>query len=385
MRKRLDFSTSSATIGSMWVDYEDKNLNLRPSYQRGYVWSNDFKNKLIYSVVKNYPIGNITLRKLANRENIKYKSEVVDGQQRLTTIFDFIDNKHSIAGEDAQNIIEEVIGLYSDDELKNNSEKKRMISKYEKGGKIHALTYSMLPERAKIQVNNYNVAVATINQADDNEVAEYFRFVQNQERLRAGEIITAFVDSPLDQYLNSNCDVQKLSDVIQLDNSRRDINKMYYGILGLLEGKLNLGCKDDNVIEFVRSVDTKKMTETLKSNSEKLVRQLNFIASSSDKPLVNSNKRMFKFILLLIGFDLINFETDAPRKLKIIEIFNNNLSSFNSAKKDEIENVFSNKFDEESKENHRLVALIAKGGHNKKRVQERVALMMNILKNDYDL
>ena len=92
MKNRLDFVTSSSTIGSLWVDYRDKYLNLRPNYRRNYVWSNEFKNKLIYSLLKNYPMGSITIRKLSIEQmKESFKSEVVDGQQRLTTIFDFID------------------------------------------------------------------------------------------------------------------------------------------------------------------------------------------------------------------------------------------------------------------------------------------------------
>ena len=39
-------------------------LNLRPSYQRGEAWKTEYKEKLIYSLITNYPIGNFIVRKL---------------------------------------------------------------------------------------------------------------------------------------------------------------------------------------------------------------------------------------------------------------------------------------------------------------------------------
>lgn len=54
-------------------------IDLRPSYQRGYIWSSDFKNKLLYSIIRNYPIGNISLRVRTNRNEKGATYEVVDG------------------------------------------------------------------------------------------------------------------------------------------------------------------------------------------------------------------------------------------------------------------------------------------------------------------
>lgn len=43
-------------------------IELDPDYQRGFIWSNEFKDKLFYSIVKGYPIGNISLRNTEKME-----------------------------------------------------------------------------------------------------------------------------------------------------------------------------------------------------------------------------------------------------------------------------------------------------------------------------
>lgn len=67
-------------------------IDLQPNYQRGYIWSSDFKDKLLYSIIKSYPIGNVSLRVRTEKNEKGAMQEVVDGQQRLTTIYKFIEN-----------------------------------------------------------------------------------------------------------------------------------------------------------------------------------------------------------------------------------------------------------------------------------------------------
>lgn len=383
MKNRLDFTTSSATVGSLWIDYRDGNLNLQPKYQRNYVWSDEFKSKLIYSLIRNYPIGSVTIRKLLPEQiTDKYKSEVVDGQQRLTTIFNFIDNVFFITGDDARMIMNEVINQYSDYELKIKPVSK-LINDYADNKKL-ILKYELLPERMRITLNNYNMAISTINQAQDVEVAEYFRFVQNQERLRAGEIINAFVDCPLDDVLEEKCNVNKLAEVLSIDNSRKEIHKAFYGVVGVLLDKLNFGCKDDDIINFAEKIDDINLDANVKMYAEAIALQLGAIASNCEPRSVKANRRMLKFIMLLSGLGLEDYNIDCFNKIKGLEYFNEKISSFNSAKKDAVKDSFDPKvFSPDDIENHRLVALISKGGHSRERVTDRANILIGLLNRFY--
>jgi hypothetical protein len=74
---------------------KNKDINLAPDYQRNYTWgTNDSTNKrslLIESLLLNIPIPVIYF---AETKTLNY--EVIDGQQRLQTFCDFMDNKFSL-------------------------------------------------------------------------------------------------------------------------------------------------------------------------------------------------------------------------------------------------------------------------------------------------
>lgn len=68
-------------------------LIIDPEWQRQYVWDRRRASKLIESFLKNIPVPVVYLAK--NREG---KYEVIDGLQRLTSVFDFFENKYSLSG-----------------------------------------------------------------------------------------------------------------------------------------------------------------------------------------------------------------------------------------------------------------------------------------------
>lgn len=68
-------------------------LNLQPIYQRRNVWDRNRKSKLIESFLMNIPVPPIFLY-----ETEYNKYEVMDGRQRLTAIFDYLDNKYGLTG-----------------------------------------------------------------------------------------------------------------------------------------------------------------------------------------------------------------------------------------------------------------------------------------------
>lgn len=95
-----DISTSSEENRKLYVDKVDKStsdlfrmivegeLNLQPEYQRKFVWDKKTMSKFIESLLLSIPIPTIFLA-----ENNDDSFEVIDGQQRLTTIFAFMKSK----------------------------------------------------------------------------------------------------------------------------------------------------------------------------------------------------------------------------------------------------------------------------------------------------
>ena len=66
-------------------------LNLRPYFQRGDVWTPKAKSFLIDTLLRGYSVPIIYLQNKPDRETLSNVRLVVDGQQRLRTIIGFID------------------------------------------------------------------------------------------------------------------------------------------------------------------------------------------------------------------------------------------------------------------------------------------------------
>lgn len=88
--RRISHVTTNYTISSLYEKYKDNDLILNPDYQRYYVWDTKKASNLIESIILNIPIPVI----FTSEDNGEDKGdEVIDGQQRLQSIFSFIDGK----------------------------------------------------------------------------------------------------------------------------------------------------------------------------------------------------------------------------------------------------------------------------------------------------
>jgi len=73
-------------------------LSERPSFQRRYVWANNLASRLIESILLNVPIPPCFLS-----QNQDYELDVIDGQQRLFSIFRYLDNQFKLSGLEVLN------------------------------------------------------------------------------------------------------------------------------------------------------------------------------------------------------------------------------------------------------------------------------------------
>ena len=370
----MSFSYDSRPIQTLMNQIQNVNkrdgIDLQPSYQRGYIWSADFKDKLIYSIIKSYPIGNISLRVRSDRNSKGAMQEVVDGQQRLTTIYQFVSDEYTIQGEVSRKIIEynvEYMGEERDPKLERL--KKRLNNR----GKI-ALKYSQLPESIKNNIQAYNISITNITNATDDEISEYFRYLQNQERLRAGEIINSVPETQLEKYINAIADKELLLSKLSFSNARKQFDRVFYSILGLEDGQIGFGVMDRDVMSFVS--DCKELHEDTIVNTNRLIDQLNLICRDETIPVgyISCNARAIKFLLLLASLGLVDFSQDRKRKLKALDSINKKLSAFSSAKADSVSETFYG-YSAPVIEEYRLLALISKGGHSLKRVQNRMEIL----------
>lgn len=68
-------------------------LILQPKFQRRLVWLEKPKSYLLDSIARGFPVPPIYIREILDAERRKTVREVVDGQQRLQTVLDFMDDR----------------------------------------------------------------------------------------------------------------------------------------------------------------------------------------------------------------------------------------------------------------------------------------------------
>ena len=113
------FTVKEICEGFVYNQFEGKGLyglkgklTIQPEYQRNYIYADGKKDvAVIDSILKGYPIGLIYFNEL---ENGRY--EVLDGQQRITSIGRFMTNKLDI--QDRNGNVQNVSSLPTDDRKK---------------------------------------------------------------------------------------------------------------------------------------------------------------------------------------------------------------------------------------------------------------------------
>jgi len=138
--KNFDSRTYSVNDFRDWNDR--KELELQPKFQRRSVWSDKARSYLMDSIVRGKPIPKIFIRQDINPKTKKTIREVVDGQQRLRTIFGFLQNGFKISKAHSTVC----------------------------GGKF----YSELPDDVQTAILKYELSVDLLLDAPDKEVLDIF-------------------------------------------------------------------------------------------------------------------------------------------------------------------------------------------------------------------
>lgn len=149
---------ASRTHSISWFQdhYKVGRLELRPSFQRKPVWTDKQRSFLVESILLDIPIPEIYIQVTQDEDGTEHYG-VVDGQQRLRTIFQFVGIERS---ED------------QDAEEDNNS---FSLSKLPENSIYKGTIFADLPPDKKKEMFRYEICVRYLYTEDQRDVEEVFK------------------------------------------------------------------------------------------------------------------------------------------------------------------------------------------------------------------
>lgn len=92
----MEFKTQTFTVADLYNWYKSHELYLQPRFQRRLIWKEAARSYLIDTVLRGLPMPKIYYRMEVNSKTVKSVREVVDGQQRLDSLFSYIENNFRV-------------------------------------------------------------------------------------------------------------------------------------------------------------------------------------------------------------------------------------------------------------------------------------------------
>lgn len=183
----MHLTPSDPDIATLYRKIKQKRLDLQPNFQRGEVWGKPKKQRLIDSILRGWHIPPIHVIKVPNSE----KQEVLDGQQRLAAIRDFLEGEFSINGnlDPVEPYIMELDGL----------------------------SWADLPKNISGKIEDFTIRLLTISDYKPGEPGELFYRLNQPTNLTSAEQRNAYFGEARQQ-------VKDLSEVmIELGYSRETL------------------------------------------------------------------------------------------------------------------------------------------------------------------
>lgn len=202
-------------------------IDLQPDFQRGEVWSRSKKQRLVDSILRDWHVPPIhVIEDIETR-----KQEVLDGQQRLAAIRDFIDGEFALDGE-----IEP-----ADNALLQ----------------LHGCKYRDLPEAFKRRFNQFTIRLFRIVDYKPGEPGELFFRLNQPTSLTGAEQRNAFfgpVRSQIKNMVKALDDMGLDKDFLGFSNSRMAYDDVLSRVAITLErGTLNSKITSTDLADLYRS------------------------------------------------------------------------------------------------------------------------------------
>lgn len=216
-------------------------IDLQPDFQRGEVWSQAKKQRLVDSILRDWHVPPIhVIEDVQTR-----KQEVLDGQQRLVAIRDFVDGEFALDGN-----IEPI-----DDGL----------------APLHGCKYRDLPDVWKRRFNQFTIRLFRIVDYRAGEPGELFFRLNQPTSLTGAEQRNAFfgpVRAQIKELVEALNEIGLDKNVLGFSNSRMAYDDVLSRVALFIErGSLAEKVKSSDLIDLYRSEDP------LSTNTTRLIRE----------------------------------------------------------------------------------------------------------------
>nr|WP_239446927.1 DUF262 domain-containing protein [Treponema sp. Marseille-Q4523] len=236
---RTDITIKDICEGFVYNEYEGKGLfglagklTIQPEYQRNYIYADGKKDvAVIESVIKGYPLGLIYFNKTSDG-----KFEVLDGQQRITSIGRFLRNKFAL--KDVHGMEQYFSGLAVD--LQNTILKTKLLIYECEGSETEIKEWFRTINIAGIPLNEQELLNAIYSGSFVTKAKEVFSNSQNARIQKWSAYISGSVNRQ--DFLHTALDwvsKGKISDYMARHRHDKNITEMetyFNSVIGWIDG-----------------------------------------------------------------------------------------------------------------------------------------------------
>lgn len=217
-------------------------INVNAEYQRGVVWSDPQRMFLIDSLLREFDLPKIFLRRLSPGST--YLFDVVDGVQRLTSIWWFLNDEFALP---------------------------KNYPPYPDIGHMGGRRWSELPQDAKDRLQFARVTVTELETDDEDEIREMFRRLQEGEPLNAAEKRNA-MDVPVRHFVANTLATHQLWPETTLSRRRFGWHQISAITLALVKEEGPTGLKGADLMNLYEDTDFDPVGDVASKTLESLDR-----------------------------------------------------------------------------------------------------------------
>ncbi len=297
-RKVVDYDTHEFTIEVILSKLKKKEIFI-PQYQRKFVWNDNKKSKFIESLLINIPIPYLTLADTETGD-----LEIIDGVQRLLTIYSFCKNDSTLELPDLD---------YCKEELK--------LKNLEKLSNLNNKHYmDLIESRRKRFLNKTIRAIVLTEQADDDVRFDLFeRINTGSENLRDMEKRRGAFQGKFTDFIKELATNQLFATTLSITDkkkNRREDEELILRFFAYSDNYLNFNKSVqgflDNYLKDINKQWLQLNDEELKSEQNKKINEFNSMLNFAQRHLAyniyknektKQNSRV-RFEALSVGINL---------------------------------------------------------------------------------